>query len=62
MSDLDEYIEKGEIVFLERHITELESRLAESKDAKSQISQYVYDLGNTITTLKKIMEFYVRLS
>lgn len=62
MSNLDDYIEKGEIVFLERHLSELESRLAESKDAQSQISQYVYDLTNTVELLKKIRDFYVRLS
>ena len=62
MSDLDDYIEQGEIVFLDRHITELESRLAESQDAKSQVSKYVYDLGNTVELLKKVRDFYVRLS
>ena len=62
MSSLDDYIERGEIVFLERHITELESRLAESKDAQGQIAQYVHDLTNTVKLLKKVQEFYVRLS
>lgn len=62
MSDLDEYIDKGEIVFLDRHISDVETRLAESKDAQSQIAQYVYDLSNTVDLLKKIRDFYVRLS
>ncbi len=62
MSELDEFIERGEIVFLERHIDDLESRLSEIRNAKSQISQSVYDLENTLGLLKKILEFYVRLS
>ena len=62
MSNLDEYIDKEEIVFLDRHVTDLESRLAEAKDAQSQMAQYVYDLTNTVQLLKKIRDFYVRLS
>ena len=62
MSSLEDYIEHGEIVFLEKHISDLETRLSESMTAKSQVSQYVHDLTATVDLLKKILDFYVRLS
>ena len=62
MSLDNDYIDKGEIVFLDRHITDLESKLCESREAQGQILKYVHELGNTIELLKKVRDFYVRLS
>ena len=54
----EEYLERGDIIFLDKHISEIEARILDAKDSLNHLSMHIYELNNTISNLNKIRDVY----
>lgn len=59
-TSLEEFLEKGEIVYLERHISRVETKLADTRTARDHYATEAQEMLDTLTILKKLRERYGR--
>ena len=57
---LDDYLDRGELVYLDRHITRLESQVAEYRASRDYYATLAQEQFDTLTILKKLQAQYGR--
>ena len=57
---LKEYLDRGEVVYLDRHITRLESQVAEYRASRDYYATLAQEQFDTLTILKKLQAQYGR--